>query len=229
MQASKGIIVTSAWGRTGKTLVCTGLAGSMLSIGLAVEAVKPLSFGTVNNDLKYFVQVTKRQPYYNEILVENWRNANKNSWIQLVKACKNMVYPVLMELPACVSTPLCSEDGYFDATDLSKELNWPIILVVDAMNTPYERAAQALAFLRQKEVKITGFVFNCLQKPDQPVQLDEEINQLIISYGVTCLGVIPYSPSVNTDEFCQGNNIKLIQQNVDLHPVQTTLDPILIQ
>ena len=228
MQQPRGIIITSPSGRSGKTLVSAGLAGSILSIGLDVEAVKPYQFSSEFDDIKYLVQVTKRVPYYDTIKLESWKNTNNNTWNQLLKICRNFAYPVILESPGCLSTPLCYDEEILDCTDLSTTLNWPIILTIDASNKPYEVTAQALAFLRHKNIIPLGFIFTCSDNEISYEEVEEIANMLIINYGSSCLGIIPYSPSISTGDIKQGNNIKLTQQYVDLHPVQNALDLVLI-
>lgn len=224
----KGIIVTSPIPRSGKTFLCAGLAGSMLSTGLGVEAVKPYTFSTDNKDQDYYVHVTKRQPYYDNIYINDWSLSNKGNWGQLIKICKNMAYPVLLESPGSAPAPLSFETPVLDVTDLSKALEWPVILVASATLMPYEFTTQAIALLKLKETNILGFVLTCSEKIDDIKHIEDISTKIALNYGVSCLGIIPFSPSISVENLKQGNNIKLVENYVDLHPVQTELNPVLI-
>lgn len=227
MQAPKGLIVTSPTLKAGKTVVAAGLAASMLSLGLSAEAVKPISYGEEDNDIVYFAKVTNRTVYYDNILYNDWSEMDVVGWNKLIDTCKNFVYPVFLETPGCVSTPIKSDGEYYDCTDLSKELQWPVILTIDATFHPYEMASQALLFLKSKEVNVLGFIFTCSENIS--IEYIEELSsQLFINCGYSCLGMIPYSPSISVEELNRGNLSKLTQQYVDLHPVQTALDLLLL-
>lgn len=227
MREPKGLIITSAAFKSGKSVVSAGLTASMLSLGLSAEAVKPLSFGEKDNDIVYFAKVTNRTVYYDNILLNNWRDTDAITWNKLINTCKNFAYPVFLETPGCVSTPIKADNEYFDCTDLSKTLQWPVILTIDATISPYEIASQALSFLKYKQVDVLGFIFTCSKNIS--IDFIEELSaQLFINYGFPCLGVIPYSPSISVEELNRGNLAKLTQQYVDLHPVQTALDLLIL-
>ncbi|MGD9581431.1 MAG: AAA family ATPase [Vampirovibrionia bacterium] len=227
MHSPKGLIVTSPTQNAGKTVISAGLAISMLSSGLSAEAVKPLSYGTEDNDIVYFAKITNRNVYYDCTLLDDWHMANTTHWNKLVHICKNFTYPVFLETPGCVSTPLKSDGEYYDCTDLAKTLDWPVLLTINCAYKPYETAAQALLYLKQKDANVLGFMFTC-SKNYSIEQIEEISGQLFINTGYPCLGIIPYSPSISVEELNKGNIIKLIQEYVDLHPIQTALDLLLL-
>lgn len=227
MEAPKGLIVTSPTLKAGKTVVSAGLAASILSLGLSAEAVKPLSYGENDIDIVFFAKVTNRTVYYDNILLEDWTHSDITSWNKLIHTCKNFTYPVLLETPGCVSSPMKVDGEYYDCTNLSKELNWPIILTIDASFYPYEIASQALLFLKSKQADVLGFIFTCSKNISMEF-IEELSSQLFINCGYPCLGVIPYSPSISVEELNRGNLVKLTEQYVDLHPVQTALDLLLL-
>lgn len=224
MNLSKGVIVTSDKPHSGKTVISSGIVGAILSLGLYAEAVKPYEYGIANNDIKYIVQVTKRPSDYNPVLIDNWAKTNTKTWNNLLSICRNFPYPVLLESPCCVSTPLKADSDIFDCINLSETLSWPILLVTNAAERPYESLVQALSFLKHRNANLIGFITTCSKQNIDYLWFEELVNTVVVNYGVNCLGMIPFSPSISREENRQGNIIKLTQQYIDLLPIQTQLN-----
>lgn len=228
MKTPGGIIVTSPAPQSGKTVVCAGLAGEMLSMGLQVEAVKPLVFDRFDEDTDYFELVTKRSVYYEKYLPVNKLDFDRHNWAGVIKRFKTLSYPAIVEFPGCVSSPLRIDGNLIDCVDFAKELGWPILLVADSSERPYEQVSQALAYLCQQSAHLLGFILTASKEADNPSTLDEITSYLMLNSGTAHLGTIPYSPSISVEEKNQGNNIKLIRNNIDLYPVQAALDLIVV-
>ena len=164
MEIVNGIIVNSSSYKAGKTVIISGLCGSILQEGMIVDPVKPLEYGEPGKDISFFSMITKKPTFYNTILLDSWLDTTNTSWRQLLNICKTFTGPVIMEAPGTVATPLRSAQSLLDCTDLSKELNWPLLLIIDNNHNLYEEAVKSISFLKYKECNIIGFIITCTLK-----------------------------------------------------------------
>jgi cobyrinic acid a,c-diamide synthase len=224
MEENKGIIVTSSRSGAGKSLVCAGISGAILEEGLKVAPVKPLEYHEASNDTTYFTTVTKLPVFYDTILLDDWVKTNRRNWVQLVNVCKSFTLPVLCEAPGCVATPLRADDQIYDSVDLSKILDWPLLLVIDADQNLFEEAVKAISFIRHKDCTTIGFIVTCPKEDTRLDRVENIANTIALNYSIPCLGIYPFSPSIDVKNNMQGNVIKLTQKHIDIYPVQKNLN-----
>ncbi len=229
-----GLIVASTHPGSGKTVMTAGLAGAIAEAGLRVQAIKPLEFtrGTRKRqpDQEFMNRLLKPMQLTEIITAPTACEVTPVEWSRILHICRSLAYPVLIEMPGAVATPLSVCGGQVrDVTDLALDLNVPVLLVTPKSGHLIENITPVLAYLQSREVEITGWVAvetRALEKSLFP-RWDEEVFYITHRFSVPYLGELAYSPSINVELAYQGNLVHQAETGIDLLPVQMALRPVL--
>lgn len=222
-----GILVLGADSACGKTVITAGLAASLIESGFRVQAYKPLAFCPAvslkqGQEQAYLNKITQQFIQAETLHLESPWDMTVPLWNRMLEQCKTLQYPCLLEGPGLVSTPwqLVNRQPV-DGPDMAKDLGLPILLVARAEPDFVAKTRAALAYIQSKLGESLGFIrvqtMPDSQDADHGLQEAMMISQ---EYGVPFLGELPYSPSISVQGMQQGNLIRLVQDNIDLLPLQ---------
>lgn len=216
------LIVTGAMPRCGKTAATAGIAGALLESGLRVQAAKPLGFKDdfgEGTDQRFLDRVTRAMQTLDQNRVPSAYEVTPIIWNRALEACRNLVYPALIEAPDTAAAPLFLDGSHVrTAVDLADQMRAPMLLVVRKHERLYAETTPVMAYLNSQEASVIGWLA-VETRPDPCPHWDTEMLLLSREYQMTCLGVLPYSPSIATEREQQGNVIRLTQDNIDMLPV----------
>lgn len=239
LHAPRGLIVTGAQARCGKTVVCAGLAGVMRELGFLVQAIKPMVFLPPTDirrgyEQAYFDRVTgfPNEPGRQKVEVfsaHSPHTVEPAQWRHLVSLCHKRGAPYVLETPGNLATPICA--GYsetLDVKDLADALALPVLLVVQKQADILSVLPPVLAYAAHRSIPLIGWV----AVETEPAKTStfsfdtwqEDLLYLSRCSNIPYLGEIPFSPSISVETLHQGNLFRLTEMGLDLFPIQQALD-----
>ena len=243
-EARSGLLIAGCQPGCGKTVVVTGLAGTLREEGFQVRAVKPVCLGarqSMEPELAFLSSISQTPLTYPVRYVETPESLNAFLWNETIRVASAGVEPVLIELPGSCATPLRADGPngrWLDVGDLARELGLPCLLVaregVDAMEQLILNATYLMA---ASLVSVIGLVtVETAPEPDSDrrcspgktvsgkMSAEERSLALTERTGVPYLGCLKFSPSISVPRVSQGNLIKTTSAGIDLLPIIKTLN-----
>jgi dethiobiotin synthetase len=223
----EGILILGTDTACGKTVLTAGLAAAILEAGFRVQAYKPLVLcpdlslkqgqdqAFLNKISQQFIQAeTLHLPSPWEMTVPLWN--------KMLDQCKTLQYPCLLEGPGQVSSPWqLLNNQITDGLTIAKDLGLPVLLVSRAEEAFMAKTRAALTFMLHRQITPLGFVRVQTVPTGGPVDhAAHEALMLSQEFAVPFLGDLPYSPSISVSPIQQGNLVRLVQENIDLLPLQ---------
>ncbi len=239
-----GLLVAGCESGCGKTVVLTGLAGTLREQGFPVRAIKPVSFGSRKSaeaELAFISSISHTPLDYPVRFVNHCESLSSFHWTEAARIASAGTETVLVELPGSCSHPLRLEGRqgrWVDVCDLARELDLPAIIVAREgpaaveqliLNSTYLIAAGLINVVGLVTVETTAPAVgqpepgsSRLNQPD--FTLEEKALALHERTGVPYLGCVRYSRSISVAEVNQGNLIKTTSSGLDLLPIIKTLN-----
>jgi dethiobiotin synthetase len=226
---ARGLLLTGAHPKSGKTIACAGLAGVLNELGFQAQAMKPLSFQPTvsirrSYEQAFFDRVVPPLQMVEVFSAESAQTLAPVDYQRLIEACRKRIYPYILEAPGNVASPIrYMEREMLDAIDLAKELGVPMILSVAKQPDIIGVLAPVFAYLWHRDAPAIGWLA-VETEPAQTPDWDTEILYLRSHYELPYLGEIAYSPSISVEALQQGNLLRTTELGVDLLPIQQALD-----
>lgn len=236
----RGILIVGTMPQCGKTLVTAGIAGALAEMGFPVHALKPMTF--TRSEIpkpqhdQVFLNLMTRVLHPPEIIqVDTPEGLSVMLWNRMIEQMRNMPYPVLLEAPGSVASPLrYQQDDHhsltvIDIVDLSRLLEMPIVLVTPQTPELIAQLAPALAYLWNRSAEVLGWIAVATDatQPESDYSIghwDKQCQLINREYQTPHLGTVPYSPSISIPRLQQGNLIRACESSLDLFPIQQTLN-----
>lgn len=241
----RGVMVLGTGPRCGKTLVTTAISATLIQQGFTVQAYKPLEFCqelSVYRGLEqaFMDKITNQWKPGETLCVPSPDKVLPGLWHRLRERCMASQVPMMLEGLSSVGSIWMTanhsvlEKGYMDTIDVMEEFQLSPLVVCN-LNSRYpgqwmDEAHAAIDYLIQRGHTPVGWV-GCYPQTEllghEPPAIPDNQEQLILQFaqwsGVSCLGVIPFSPSINVQSGQQGNCLRLVEEHIDLLPVQMAL------
>lgn len=226
---NRGLLVTGAHARCGKTIAAAGLAGVLNDLGFHAQAIKPLSFQPGMSVRKGY-----EQAFFDRIITplqsvelfsaESPSTLGQIEWQRLLEVCRKRVYPYILESPGNVASPIrYVQHEILDAIDLAKALEIPMLIVTAKQSDIISILAPVFAYLWHRDANVAGWLA-VETDPCSTPDWDNEVLYLRGHYEIPFLGEIPYSPSISSEALQQGNLLRSTEMGVDLLPIQQALN-----
>jgi dethiobiotin synthetase len=226
-QQLEGLMIVGAGNGCGKTVVTAGLAAALGDNGFRVQALKPLVFeraSSINRDRDqdYLNKVTQQFVPAETIITSTSQEVSLILWNKMQEQYKSLQYPCLLEAVGQVATPwrIDSTGTMADALDVAKQFSLSVLLVAKTGENFLAETRGALTFLQSRQMTPVGFIRVSTTPDADPEVAFPEALLISQQYQVPFLGDLPYSPSISVPGLQQGNLIRLIQENIDLLPLQ---------
>lgn len=224
-QRLEGVLIVGTGYGCGKTSVTAGLAAALIENGFQVQAFKPLAFSeqisfTKGMEQNYINKVTQQYTPVETLYAPSAWDIPIPLWNKMIESCKQTQYPCLIEAPGQVATPWrIAQSTVTDATDIAKQLGISVLLVAQADEHFLEETRAALTFLKARDITPIGLIRIQTRSQKEPPSPAEP---LLIgqNFGIDFLGDLPYSPSISVAGQQQGNLVRLVQESIDLLPLQ---------
>ncbi len=222
-----GLLILGTEADCGKTVITAGLAAAIQTLGFRVQAYKPLEFlpnvSLVRGlDQQFHNRITQQFLHAETALADSPWDVTASTWHKVIESLKALEFPGIIESPMQVGMPWRIQgQTLIDAVDIARQFNYPILLVGRAEPAFMARMRLALEYLQSRQMNVIGFIKNHVQTPVEAMDaISAEAMLLAQHYTVPFLGEMPYSPSISVASRQQGNLIRLIQDNIDLLPIQ---------
>jgi dethiobiotin synthetase len=226
---TRGLLVTGAHAKCGKTVACAGLAGVLNELGFQAQAIKPLSFQPRLSVRKayeqaYFDRIVPPNQIVDVFSVESAHVLAPVEYQRLIEACRKRVYPYILETPGSLASAVRHmQDEIIDSIDLAKAIEIPMLLVAAKQPDMIATLAPAFAYAWHRDAPVIGWLA-VETAPIETPHWDAEILYLRSHYDIPYLGEIAYSPSISVEALQQGNLLRTTEMGVDLLPIQQALD-----
>ncbi len=250
MTGRSGIAIAGCEPGCGKTVVATGLAGTLLEEGFQFRALKPVCLcrrQDAESELRFISTISHTPLAYPVQYVNGQQGLGRFAWDEAVRAIASGVEPVIVELPGSCASPLCRDGSganWRDSADLAGELGLPAILVAREGPSAVEKLVVNAAYLASRHVQVIGLVTCEVSQPAAPGRagawsagsgpdtgapgwsLRPEAVALALQErtGVPYLGCLKFSQSISVPKVNQGNLIKTTSGCLDLLPIIKTLN-----
>lgn len=242
-----GLLVAGCEPGCGKTVVLTGLAGTLREEGFQVRAVKPISFGSRKSaeaEFAFISSISHTPVDYPVRFVNASESLTAFQWAEAVRIAGSGTAPVLIELPGALTAPLRPDDrqgGWTDVCDLARDLDLPAVLVAKEGPSAMERLILNSTYLIASGlVNVIGLITvettpaateetgkgQAGQGETTMPELSQEERAIALRErtGVPYLGCVRFSRSISVPEVNQGNLIKTTSAGLDLLPIIKSLN-----
>lgn len=189
--------------RTGKTLLCSGLAGTMQSLNYAVSYYKPIQSGynmlnddtevisKIDNHIKVF-STYKLQSSQNPLIGAYNEGINKIDTMKIMHDYKQNIMMTechIVEGSNGISSPI---DEKKTEISLIKQFSLPVILVVNPNITKMDEVISGINYIYSKHVNLSGVVINDYNFESEDLEI-KYFPHLIKEYtGAKVLGSLPH-------------------------------------
>lgn len=222
----EGTLILGTDSGCGKTTVTAGLTAAIMTSGFRVQAFKPLVFCpevalNPTQEQVFINKITQQYIHVDTITAPSPWELTMPLWNRMIEQCKQLQYPCFLEAPGQVATPWQILDGRItDGPDVAQQLGLSVLLVAEAGGDFLEKTRSALNFLHSRNIEPLGFIRVQTTPDSRDLLSPQEPFLLAREQAVPFLGDLPYSPSISVAGLQQGNLIRLIQENIDLLPLQ---------
>ncbi len=233
-----GIFITGTDTGVGKTAIAAGLAGALKKRGYSVGVMKPVQSGAAERNGRLFSQdavfmmqalgthdelelvcpVLLREALAPGVAAEiEGKEVDleiiKNAYIELEKRHDIVV----VEGAGGIAVPLKKD---LLISDLIAQLGAPAIIVSRAGLGAINHTFLTIEHARKKEIPLIGVIINNYSGGKV-----EETNPRIIAEltGVPVLGIVHSDTEINVDGGCLGNIISLVEKNVDIRKITSSV------
>ena len=218
----QGFFVTGTDTEVGKTLVAVALILKLQAQGLRAVGFKPVAAGLkeldgqlINDDVETLLRVSQRvdsqlttqdicpfllpEPAAPHLVAKkHGLNLSKGIMLERFEALANQYDIVIVEGAGGFLVPL---NENYTMGDLAKELQLPVILVVNIKLGCINHTLLSIEAIQRKGLKVHGWISNMCQPATE--FSDENITSiekmLHLNYGVNMLGQIPYLENISKD------------------------------
>ena len=218
----QGFFITGTDTEVGKTLVAAALILKLQAQGLRAVGFKPVAAGLkeldgqlINDDVETLLRVSQRvdsklttqdicpfllpEPAAPHLVAKKHGiHLSKGTMLERFEAHANQYDIVIVEGAGGFLVPI--NDNY-TMGDLAKELQLPVILVVNIKLGCINHALLSIEAIHRKGLKVHGWISNMCQPATE--FSDENITSiekmLHLNYGVNMLGQIPYLENISKD------------------------------
>lgn len=235
-----GLCIVGCGSACGKTVVATGLAGTLAQEGFAVRAIKPIVIGSERSaraELAFMSKISHSPITYPVQYLSDPGTLKLFAFNEALRVCRAGTATTLVELPGSAATPLVySSSLWRDVADFAAELGFPALLVGEAGPESVERLLLNSAYLTARAIDVIGMTvvetreggLSCLGIRPADAGGDAALEALAIALkertGVNFVGVVGYSQSVSVPAVNQGNLIKKTSGGLDLLPLIKALN-----
>ena len=218
----QGFFITGTDTEVGKTLVAAALILKLQAQGLRAVGFKPVAAGLkeldgqlINDDVETLLRVSQRvdsklttqdicpfllpEPAAPHLVAKKHGiHLSKGIMLERFEALANQYDIVIVEGAGGFLVPI---NDIYTMGDLAKELQLPVILVVNIKLGCINHALLSIEAIHRKGLKVHGWISNMCQPATE--FSDENITSiekmLHLNYGVNMLGQIPYLENISKD------------------------------
>lgn len=199
------VFVSGLQRQSGKTLVVAGLAATMQSLSYSTSVYKPIQTGAISlgnfrssPDLAFMKRIDPNLSTHSTYLFKSSSSPFVSSYEDGSKVDLNTIYSEFqgLKLSDCcivegsnsISTPVAKN---FTEVDIVKVLRIPMVLVVNAKNTPMSDVISGLKYIYSERVEFLGVIIN--QYNENSENLEEKYFPQILKEfcDVKILGTLP--------------------------------------
>ncbi len=188
---------------TGKTLLCSGLAGTMQSLNYAVSYYKPIQTGynMLNDDTDVISKIDNHIKVFSTYKLQSSQNpliGAYNDGIQKIDTMKIMHdYKQNIMMTEChivegangISSPI---DEKKTEINLIKQFSLPVILVINPNMTKMDDVISGINYIYSKHVNLSGVVINDYNFETDDLEI-KYFPHLVKEYtGAKVLGTLPH-------------------------------------
>ncbi|MBP3847824.1 dethiobiotin synthase [bacterium] len=188
---------------TGKTLICSGLAGTMQSLNYAVSYYKPIQTGynMLNSDTEIISKIDKHIKVSSTYKLQSPSGPLFGAYNEGIKNIDTMTimhdYKTNIMMTEChivegcngISSPI---DEKKTEIDLIKQFGLPVILVINPNITKTDEAISGINYIYSKHVNLSGVIVNDYNMDSNDIEI-KYFPHLIKEYtGAKVLGTLPH-------------------------------------
>ena len=218
----QGFFITGTDTEVGKTLVAAALILKLQAQGLRAVGFKPVAAGLkeldgqlINDDVETLLRVSQRvdsklttqdicpfllpEPAAPHLVAKKHGiHLSKGIMLERFEALANQYDIVIVEGAGGFLVPI--NDNY-TMGDLAKELQLPVILVVNIKLGCINHALLSIEAIHRKGLKVHGWISNMCQPATEfsHENITSIEKMLHLNYGVNMLGQIPYLENISKD------------------------------
>lgn len=224
----QGALIVGTAPQCGKTIVASGLAVALNDAGLRTEVFKPLTFKPLQRlrpdmDQAFYNKLLGQMESFQTLPFESAHQMTPVFWKKFLQTCRQVQYPVLIELPNNAAAPLMFHQGtVMDAADAARILNLPVIVATRKHGALLGELLPTLCYLQKKGIAVIGWAASECLSVYTP-HWDEEVFYITQTYEYPYLGCIDYSPAISVELQRPGNILYQAQEGLDLLPVQMAM------
>lgn len=240
---SPAVLVLSTVPHCGKTTLVSGLVRAFYANKKRILGVKPYELETHRPVARYGgfselgvgpsaspndqAEMDYRTGQANGMAPLHLQNAlalTKSHWHLLRDTCQQLPYPALIEGPGSLAVPWgCIDGEWKTALDMSRDLNFPVLLITPKSIDVMAHLLPAVALCRDRGVELVGWA----SVEVKPMNADEALLWQELSLAVypeiqiPHLGTVPW---MNTPLPVGEILGRVIEDAIDLLPLQYVLD-----
>lgn len=188
---------------TGKTLLCSGLAGTMQSLNYAVSYYKPIQTGynMLNDDTDVISKIDNHIKVFSTYKLQSTQNPLIGAYNDNIKKIDTMMimhdYKQNIMMTEChivegcnsISSPI---DEKKTEINLIKQFSLPVILVVNPNITKMDEVITGINYIYSKHVNLSGVVINDYNYETEDLEI-KYFPHLVKEYtGAKVLGTLPH-------------------------------------
>lgn len=244
---SCGLMVVGISGKCGKTVASAGIAASLIENGFQVIASKPLVYFDTpnpplfNEDQRFIDRLARPLSSPETVILPGPQEMSNVVWKRLIEQLKAAPYPLILETPGSLSSPLRYNNGFqedlgiestqtiIDAIDLANILNLKTLLVVPGSKSPYADVALAASFLNHRQHQAIGWIsVETNDKHPDNSRWEQESFMAAQDYHLPYYGNIAYSSSISVTLCQHGDLLRQTEMGIDLLPIQQAMEMALL-
>jgi dethiobiotin synthetase len=217
----EGVMIVGSDRQCGKTVVTAGLACALAASGFHIQAFKPLGIGPAGDeDQQYIDKITQQFSAGQTLKADSPHEVSTALWHRMMEQLKSTLYPCLIEAPGQVAMLWRMTGQPVDALDIAQTLGLSVLLTTRADDCFMEKTRSALSFISGRGVSLLGFIAVQTQPGENAETIGQEAFIVSQEFKTPVLGSLPYSPSIQVSLLQQGNLLRLVEENIDLLPLQ---------
>lgn len=227
---SNGLTIIGTEAGCGKTVFMTGLAAMLRQQGVALGAVKPISFASkdrAESEISFICSISGTPRNYATTVISSAKNLSEAQWEHSLSIGRDSSQFMFVETPGGCASPMSFEQNsvgtlahsWKDTRDFARELGYSCVIVAHHNQDAIEKLVLAYSYLH--DLPITGMV-TVETQADEGKVLESKLTRTEVALllasrtNVPYLGCLKFSPSISVPRVNQGNLIKVISEGVDL-------------
>jgi dethiobiotin synthetase len=226
----KGLLVVGTQYQCGKTTFTAGLTGALRQNKFNVSAYHPVTFQNAVSihkglESQFISTVTGQVSPKESIHVETAEEISLTHWHSIQNTLRDSPYPIIIDTPGLLSTPWRIQ-GRLIEDALSLMPDWPVVLLSTGQSDFLDFSRLALAYLQSRNTQVVGFISTqtSAKTPETSLHnLTQSAMLLSQVHKIPYLGHVGYSPSICVLSMSQGNTIRMVEDAIDLLPIQLAM------